>query len=97
MIGSAVGTREAVRFGRAGASFPGMRLISALRRPDPTMTLLLCLDAYPSPAGALARRLAELLELHELDQAAAGWWMLAAALGDPDAGDYVTHILGVDH
>lgn len=42
---------------------------------------------------AAARRVAELLELAGLDDLAPDWWHVAAALGDPDAADYVEGIL----
>ncbi|GLY54843.1 hypothetical protein Lesp01_84980 [Lentzea sp. NBRC 102530] len=40
-----------------------------------------------------ARRTAELYELLDQDDVAAKWWHEAARLGDPDAIDYVNHIL----
>lgn len=43
--------------------------------------------------SAVARRLAELHELSGDDTEAEHWWRQAAELGDPDAIDYVTHIL----
>jgi hypothetical protein len=66
---------------------------TAWLQPDrATTALLVGLARWPSPRGALARRIAEQLELHELpdlDRAAVPWWRLAAALGDPDAQDYL--------
>ncbi|MGI5186484.1 hypothetical protein ACQEVZ_60660 [Dactylosporangium sp. CA-152071] len=68
----------------------GMTFFPARWRPDhATTALLLTLPASPTPAGAVARRMAELLELHELTDEAVPWWQLAAAFGDPDARDYL--------
>ena len=63
---------------------------TAWLQPDrATIALLVWLAIWPSPQGALARRIAEKLELHDLDRAAVPWWQLAAALGDPDAQEYL--------
>jgi len=56
---------------------------TAWLQPDrATIALLIWLATWPSPQGALARRMAEKLELHDLDRAAVPWWQLAAALAD---------------
>jgi hypothetical protein len=46
-----------------------------------------------APDPAAARRAAELCELAERFDHAQAWWRYAAHIGDPDAIDYVEHVL----
>jgi hypothetical protein len=67
---------------------------SPAARPDaeqfwPDNELAQCLEQAEKGDATSARRVAELLELKDQDEAAAAWWHRAAAAGDPDAIIYI--------
>lgn len=64
-------------------------------RDDIRRELEQCEQAGAHGDAAAARRAAELYELTGDSETAGTWWHTAAALGDPDAVDYVQGILSV--
>ena len=75
--------------GEAGVA----RVLPAGTDPGLNAELEHCVRAARAGDPCSTRRLAELLELVGCDDQAAYWWRRAAAVGDPDAIDYVEGIL----